>query len=208
MHTISEGKALFSLSTIRVCAQHLFSSFALESCLSPQSSKLYNKYQLNVPIEKFHTLPLYILWLHQEIERDKARLVAKGFTLKEDINYTFLFDFRSEERDKYLAIQKGIGSLYFDESSTAKEEGGVGIVLKSPKGESTSLSLNWKFPCSNNSSEYEALAIGLSIVKERNFKKKGPWEREWGGGPPLHLYFKLFSSLSCLPPLRSFPFVE
>ena len=35
--------------------------------------------------------PLYILWLHQEIERDKARLVAKGFTLKEDIDYTETF---------------------------------------------------------------------------------------------------------------------
>lgn len=34
---------------------------------------------------------MYILWLHQEIERYKARLVAKGFTLKEDIDYTETF---------------------------------------------------------------------------------------------------------------------
>lgn len=75
------------------------------------------------------------------------------------------------EIEQIATVEEGLWTLYFDESSTAKEEGGVGIVLKSPKGESTSLSLNFKFPCSNNSSEYEALAIGLSIVKEMKIKK-------------------------------------
>ena len=43
--------------------------------------------------------------------------------------------------------------------------------MKSPKGESTSLSFKFEFPCSNNSSEYEALALGLSIAKEMKIKK-------------------------------------
>lgn len=30
---------------------------------------------------------------------------------------------------------------------------------------------NFEFPCSNNSSEYEALAIGLSIAKEMKINK-------------------------------------
>ena len=49
----------------------------------------------------------------------------------------------------------------------------VRIVLKSPKGESTSLLFNLEFPYSKNNSEYEVIARGLSITKEmkiNNFK--------------------------------------
>lgn len=41
--------------------------------------------------------------------------------------------------------------------------------MKSPKGESISLSFKFEFPCS--SSEYESLAIGLSIAKEMKINK-------------------------------------
>lgn len=75
------------------------------------------------------------------------------------------------EIEQIATVEDGQWTLYFYESSTAKEEGGVGIVLKSPKGESTSLLFKFSFPCSNNSSEYEALAIGLSIAKEMKINK-------------------------------------
>lgn len=47
------------------------------------------------------------------------------------------------EIEQIATVEDGQWTLYFDESSTAKEEGGVGIVLKSPKGESTSLNLSF-----------------------------------------------------------------
>jgi hypothetical protein len=78
------------------------------------------------------------------------------------------------EIEQISRVEDGQWTNYFDESSTAKEEGGVGILLKSPKGESTSLSFSFQleFPCSNNSSEYEANAIGLSIAKDKEMKIK------------------------------------
>jgi len=44
------------------------------------------------------------------------------------------------EIEQIATVEDGQWTDDFDESSTAKEEGGGGIVLKSPKGESTSLS--------------------------------------------------------------------
>lgn len=91
-----------------------------------------------------------------------ADLLADPLELSEEI---------PGEIEQIATIEDGQWTLYFDESSTAKEEGGLGIVLKSPKGESTSLSFKFEFPCSNNSSEYESLAIGLSIAKEMKINK-------------------------------------
>ena len=55
--------------------------------------------------------------------------------------------------------------LKFDGSSTEKSVG-VGIVIISPKGIKTTLSLNLAFKCTNNQAEYEALVIGLEILME------------------------------------------
>ena len=55
--------------------------------------------------------------------------------------------------------------LKFDGSSTEKFVGAV-IVIISPKGIKTTLSLNLAFRCTNNQAEYEALVIVLEILME------------------------------------------
>ncbi|XP_073049441.1 uncharacterized protein [Primulina eburnea] len=55
--------------------------------------------------------------------------------------------------------------LKFDGSST-ETTAGAGIVITSPRGVKTALSFNLDFPCTNNQAEYEALVIGLEILKD------------------------------------------
>ncbi|XP_075499321.1 uncharacterized protein LOC142537713 [Primulina tabacum] len=54
--------------------------------------------------------------------------------------------------------------LKFDGSST-ETAAGAGIVITSPRGMKIALSFNLGFPCTNNQAEYEALIIGLEILK-------------------------------------------
>ncbi|XP_026441535.1 uncharacterized protein LOC113340625 [Papaver somniferum] len=57
--------------------------------------------------------------------------------------------------------------LFFDGSSTpSTNTGGAGVVLVSPAGEVFSYSFKLYFPCTNNSAEYEAFLIGLSLAKQ------------------------------------------
>ena len=54
--------------------------------------------------------------------------------------------------------------MYFDGSSS-KEGGGVGILLISAGGESVSLMYKLEFVTTNNTTEYEALLLGLNVAK-------------------------------------------
>ncbi|XP_075494140.1 uncharacterized protein LOC142531771 [Primulina tabacum] len=60
-------------------------------------------------------------------------------------------------------------TLKFDGSSTERASG-VGVVITSPAGVKTALSFNLDFPCTNNQAEYEALAIGLEILRDLGAK--------------------------------------
>ncbi|XP_075515608.1 uncharacterized protein LOC142550256 [Primulina tabacum] len=60
--------------------------------------------------------------------------------------------------------------LKFDGSST-ETAAGAGIVITSPRGVKTALSFNLGFPCTNNQAEYEALVIGLEILKDLGAKE-------------------------------------
>lgn len=55
--------------------------------------------------------------------------------------------------------------LKFDGSST-EASAGAGIVITSSKGVKTAISFNLAFPCTNNQAEYEALVIGLEVLKD------------------------------------------
>ncbi|XP_026383532.1 uncharacterized protein LOC113279029 [Papaver somniferum] len=57
--------------------------------------------------------------------------------------------------------------LYFDGSATpSNDTGGAGIVLVSPSGEVFSHSFKLDFHYTNNSTEYEAFLLGLSLAKQ------------------------------------------
>ncbi|XP_026399787.1 uncharacterized protein LOC113295675 [Papaver somniferum] len=64
-------------------------------------------------------------------------------------------------------IEKEAWLLYFYGSSTPSNNiVGAGIVLVSPTGEVFSHSFKLDFQCTNNSAEYEAFLIGLSLAKQ------------------------------------------
>lgn len=56
-------------------------------------------------------------------------------------------------------------SLLFDGSRT-QEVSGCGIILISPEGLRIELSFQFDFQCTNNQAEYEAIVIGLEILRE------------------------------------------
>ena len=59
--------------------------------------------------------------------------------------------------------------MKFDDSSTVNSRG-VGVVLYHKEGETVALSFKLKFPCSNNTVEYEAYLIGLATILEIGIK--------------------------------------
>ena len=60
--------------------------------------------------------------------------------------------------------------MYFDGSSS-KEGAGAGILLISPGGESVSLMYKLEFVTTNNTTEYEALLLGLKDAKYMGIKQ-------------------------------------
>jgi hypothetical protein len=72
-------------------------------------------------------------------------------------------------REEIMIIEEEVWQMYFDGSSTVKG-GGVGVVLMSPSKEHV-FAYKLDFPCSNNEVKYEALLVGLRVVKELGVKK-------------------------------------
>lgn len=64
-------------------------------------------------------------------------------------------------------VEEEVWLLYFGGSATPRNNtGGAGVVLAFPTGELFSHSFKMDFQCTNNSAEYEAFLIGLSIAKQ------------------------------------------
>ncbi|XP_075645211.1 uncharacterized protein LOC142616211 [Castanea sativa] len=55
--------------------------------------------------------------------------------------------------------------IVFKDGSTNKKAGGVGVVLKSPKGDELKCMIRLDFPTTNNEVEYEALIAGLDLAQ-------------------------------------------
>ena len=59
-----------------------------------------------------------------------------------------------------------VWEMFFD-GACSRETAGAGVVLISPKQESTHLSFKLNFQVNNNITEYEALILGLNAAKYR-----------------------------------------
>ncbi|CAL2227977.1 unnamed protein product [Prunus armeniaca] len=62
-------------------------------------------------------------------------------------------------------MEKNYWTMYFDGSST-ETRSGAGVMIESPQGQRWQLAFQLDFKCTNNQAEYEALIIGLEILKE------------------------------------------
>eukprot|EP00253_Pinus_taeda_P035945 PITA_35945 len=62
-----------------------------------------------------------------------------------------------------------VWEMFFDGTSS-RETAGAGVVLISPKQESTHLSFKLAFQVTNNVAEYEALILGLSAAKDKGIR--------------------------------------
>ena len=76
---------------------------------------------------------------------------------------------KKSQSEKVLDENKdvsGIWTLKFD-GSCASSGSGVGVVLMSPEGEVEPLAFKLEFSNTNNTTEYEALILGIVTAKER-----------------------------------------
>ncbi|XP_074271113.1 uncharacterized protein LOC141595040 [Silene latifolia] len=91
--------------------------------------------------------------------------------IKSQVLADFVSDFcpatRGEEEEGMLAItgsQDGeMWTLYIDGASNARG-GGVGLVLRSPKGDMIVQAIRCEFKATNNEAEYEALILGMQMA--------------------------------------------
>ncbi|BFG20876.1 hypothetical protein CerSpe_071500 [Prunus speciosa] len=62
-------------------------------------------------------------------------------------------------------MEKNYWTMYFNDSST-ETISGARVVIESPQGQRWQFAFQLDFKCTNNQAEYEALIIGLEILKE------------------------------------------
>ncbi|XP_021816121.1 uncharacterized protein LOC110758551 [Prunus avium] len=62
-------------------------------------------------------------------------------------------------------MEKNYWTMYFD-GSCIEARSGAGVVIESPQGQRWQFAFQLNFKCTNNQAEYEALIIGLEILKE------------------------------------------
>ncbi|KAH9305668.1 hypothetical protein KI387_010072, partial [Taxus chinensis] len=68
-----------------------------------------------------------------------------------------------------LLDPNGVWTLEFD-GSCSSTGSGAGVVLIAPRGKVHPFSFKFQFENTNNTAEYEALILGLSMVKEMGVK--------------------------------------
>ncbi|XP_026410723.1 uncharacterized protein LOC113305947 [Papaver somniferum] len=97
----------------------------------------------------------------------KGQVVADLLAAFPGEDTTTLHEDVPSEFPEILVIKEETWILYFDGSATPRNDnGGAGVVLVSPSGEVFSHSFKLDFHCTNNSAEYEAFLLGVSLAKQ------------------------------------------
>uniref|UniRef100_A0A2N9F1K7 Uncharacterized protein n=1 Tax=Fagus sylvatica TaxID=28930 RepID=A0A2N9F1K7_FAGSY len=77
----------------------------------------------------------------------------------------FIAEFTSKDDEPTEDVeQTSRWTMNIDGSST-KDSGGIGVVLKSPEGDTIKQAVRLQYPTTNNEAEYEALLTGLEMAK-------------------------------------------
>uniref|UniRef100_A0A2N9H0S8 Integrase catalytic domain-containing protein n=1 Tax=Fagus sylvatica TaxID=28930 RepID=A0A2N9H0S8_FAGSY len=77
----------------------------------------------------------------------------------------FIAEFTSKDDEPTEDVeQTSKWTMNIDGSST-KDSGGIGVVLRSPKGDTIKQAVRLQYPTTNNEAEYEALLTGLEMAK-------------------------------------------
>uniref|UniRef100_A0A2N9GTT5 Reverse transcriptase domain-containing protein n=1 Tax=Fagus sylvatica TaxID=28930 RepID=A0A2N9GTT5_FAGSY len=77
----------------------------------------------------------------------------------------FIAEFTSKDDEPTEDVeQTSKWTMNIDGSST-KDSGGIGVVLKSPEGDTIKQAVRLQYPTTNNEAEYEALLAGLEMAK-------------------------------------------
>ena len=83
-------------------------------------------------------------------------------TTKRQVVADFITEFTPMEGQEAEVVPQW--SIYTDESSN-RQARGVGVVLRTPKGDKIECMIHLDFPTTNNKAEYEVLVVGLDLTR-------------------------------------------
>uniref|UniRef100_A0A2N9FNL6 Uncharacterized protein n=1 Tax=Fagus sylvatica TaxID=28930 RepID=A0A2N9FNL6_FAGSY len=77
----------------------------------------------------------------------------------------FIAEFTSKDDEPTEDIERTLRWTMNIDGSSTKDSGGIGVVLKSPEGDTIKQAVRLQYPTTNNEAEYEALLTGLEMAK-------------------------------------------
>ena len=93
------------------------------------------------------------------------------YSVETNLGYAFFCnDISNEQHDELEMVEEKWCNIHFD-GAVNKEGARVGICITGPKFEYRSFSYKFYFDCMNNVVEYEAIILGLKMIKELKIKK-------------------------------------
>ncbi|CAL2247926.1 unnamed protein product [Prunus armeniaca] len=148
----------------KLCLALYFAATKLRHYMLP--SVVHIKYMLTWPIIRGR-IGKWMMALSEFTFQYVAQKSIKGQALAD-----FLAHHPAQGQEEELEVEIGMArmeknywTMYFDGSST-EARSGAEVVIESPQGQRWQFALQIDFKCTNNQAEYEALIIGLEILKE------------------------------------------
>uniref|UniRef100_A0A2N9GFI7 Uncharacterized protein n=1 Tax=Fagus sylvatica TaxID=28930 RepID=A0A2N9GFI7_FAGSY len=111
------------------------------------------------PMEKL----AFTLWSIELSEFDidyRPRTAIKAQALAD-----FIAEFTSKDDEPTEDVEQTSKWTVNIDGSSTRDSGGIGIVLKSPEGDTIKQVVRLQYPTTNNKAEYEALLVGLKMTK-------------------------------------------
>ncbi|GLU12423.1 hypothetical protein SLE2022_291060 [Rubroshorea leprosula] len=161
----------------KICFALIYVSQHLRHYFLAHKIQLITNYQ---PIRYLLTWPMLAgclaNWLFQLSQYDIAcvnPIAIKGQAITDllsefsnEVQYPIFNEVPGSEVTTVQEIE-GEWTLYFDDSSTVEGAGaGASVVLRDEKGHDIVFSFKLDFQCTNNTAEYEAYLIGLTMAQE------------------------------------------
>uniref|UniRef100_A0A2N9GJ69 Uncharacterized protein n=1 Tax=Fagus sylvatica TaxID=28930 RepID=A0A2N9GJ69_FAGSY len=124
---------------------------------------LLTNHPLRKAMNKLNAAGRLIQWSIELSEFDidyRPRTAIKAQALAD-----FIAEFTSKDDEPTEDVERTLRWTMNIDGSSTKDSGGIGVVLKSPEGDTIKQAVRLQYPTTNNEAEYEALLTGLEMAK-------------------------------------------
>uniref|UniRef100_A0A2N9FKC7 RNase H type-1 domain-containing protein n=1 Tax=Fagus sylvatica TaxID=28930 RepID=A0A2N9FKC7_FAGSY len=135
----------------------------LRSYFQAHTIVLLTNHPLRKAMNKPDAVGRLIQWLIELSEFDidyRPRTAIKAQALVD-----FIVEFTSKDDEPTEDVERKLRWTMNIDGSSTKDSGGIGVVLKSPEGDTIKQAVRLQYPTTNNEAEYEALLTRLEMAK-------------------------------------------